>query len=132
MTQRKPPGMSFESFAEAQINKARRDGLFDDLPGKGKPMTNLREAYDPSWWAKKLVQRENVSMLPPALQIRKTVEDELARIRELKSEARVRDAVAALNEQILHVNRSNVSGPPTTQAVLDIDDVVARWKADSL
>ncbi len=38
MATRKPPGISFESFADLQIRKAREDGLFDDLPGKGKPL----------------------------------------------------------------------------------------------
>ena len=30
--------------------------------------------------------------------------------------------------QIRKVNRSNVSGPPTTQAVLDIEKVVGHWR----
>jgi hypothetical protein len=129
MTQRKPAGVKFESFVEAQIRRAREEGQFDDLPGKGKPLEDLRDAYDPLWWAKKLVQREGVSLLPPALEIRKTVETEMKRILTLQSEDRARAAVEALNEKIRKVNRSNVSGPPTTQAVLDTDDIVARWRA---
>jgi hypothetical protein len=92
MSPRKPPGMSFQTFTEMQIEKARKEGLFDDLPGKGKPLPNLRDAYDPLWWAKKMVQREGVSILPPALEIRKTVEQEMKRILTLKSEAKVREA----------------------------------------
>ena len=129
MPPRKPPGISFEGFAEAQIRKAREEGLFDDLPGKGKPLENLRDAYDPLWWVKKLVRREGVSVLPPALEIRRTVEREMERILKLRSEAGVRSSVAELNERIREVNRSNVSGPPTTQATLDVNQVVARWRA---
>ena len=32
--------------------------------------------------------------------------------------------------QIRKVNRSNVSGPPTTQPVLDVEKVVALWKSN--
>jgi hypothetical protein len=127
MTQRKPPGVSFESFIEAQIRRAREEGQFDDLPGKGKPLEDLQDAYDPLWWGKKLVAREGISLLPPALEIRKTVETEMKRILAMNDERSVRDAVAALNEKILKVNRSNVSGPPTTQAVLDPEVVVRKW-----
>lgn len=129
MTQRKPPGIPFESFADAQIRKAREDGLFDDLPGKGKPL-NTGNAYDPLWWGKQLVKREGVSVLPPALAIRRTVELEMRRIYELQSEKKVREAVVALNEKIRSVNRSNGSGPPTTQPVLSVEKVVVRWRGE--
>ena len=129
MTQRKPPGTSFENFADAQIRKAREEGLFDDLPGKGKPL-NTGDAYDPLWWGKQLVAREGVSVLPPALEIRRTVEQEMARIQGLQREDEVRAAIDSLNEKIRKVNRSNVSGPPTTQPVLDVEKVVALWKSN--
>ncbi len=129
MTQRKPPGVRFENFAEEQIRVAREEGLFDDLPGKGKPL-NTRDAYDPLWWAKQLLKRERVSLLPPALEIRRTVEVEMERVRGLPSEEKVRAAVDALNEKNRKVNRSNVAGHPTTQAVIDVEKVVARWRAE--
>jgi hypothetical protein len=128
MTQRKPPGASFESFAEMQIRKAREDGLFDDLPGKGKPL-DTRDAYDPLWWAKKLVAREGVSLLPPSLEIRRTVEREMERILALANEKKVREAVVALNEQIRAANRARKGGPPSSQPVLDAGAVVSKWQA---
>jgi hypothetical protein len=128
MAPRKPPGISFESFAEIQIRKAREEGFFDDLPGKGKPLENLRDAYDPLWWAKKMVKREGVSVLPASLAIRKTVESEMKRIETLPSEAKVREAVGELNEKIRAANRASVSGPPSTQSVLDAEAVLARWR----
>jgi hypothetical protein len=128
MTQRKPPGTSFESFADAQIRRAREEGLFDDLPGKGKPL-DTRDAYDPLWWAKKLVAREGVSVLPPSLAIRRQVEDDMKRILALPSEGKVREAVAALNEQIRAANRARTDGPPSSQPVLDADAIVTKWRA---
>ena len=53
MTQRKPPGTSWESWIEAQIRVAMEQGAFDNLPGAGKPLPNL-DQYDPLWWVKQL------------------------------------------------------------------------------
>ena len=50
MTERKPPGTSWESWIEAQIRVAMEQGAFDNLPGAGKPLPNL-DQYDPLWWA---------------------------------------------------------------------------------
>jgi DnaJ-like protein len=64
VTERKPPGVSWESWFDEQIRRAREDGAFDNLPGAGKPLPDLEGGYDPDWWVKKLVQREKVSVLP--------------------------------------------------------------------
>ena len=127
MTQRKPPGTSFENFADAQVRKAREDGLFDNLPGKGKPL-NLRAGYDPNWWVKQFVESEGVSLLPPSLEIRRTVEREMERIFGLRRETEVRAAVDALNTSIRRASRANLKGPPSTQPVLDPDAIVRKWR----
>ena len=64
MTEQKPPGMSWESWIDQQIREAREAGLFDNLPGAGKPLPNVADGYDPLWWVKQLVQREQISVLP--------------------------------------------------------------------
>ena len=129
MTQRKPPGVTFEGFADAQIRRAREEGAFDDLPGKGKPLKRKGEIYDPAWWVKEFVVREGVSVLPPSLAIRRTVERELEEIAGFRHERKVRMAIEALNDEIRLANRSGIKGPPSTQPVLDIDEIVARWRA---
>src|SRR5262249_3341711 len=58
MTERKPPGTSWESFIERQIREAQEAGAFENLPGQGKPIPDVGVEYDPDWWAKKLLQRE--------------------------------------------------------------------------
>jgi hypothetical protein len=40
----------------------------------------------------------------------------------------VREAAAALNAEIRKLNRLASSGPPTQQAPLDPEAVVARWR----
>jgi hypothetical protein len=128
MTQRKPPGTSWESWIEAQIRVAQEQGAFDNLPGAGKPLPDIDREYDPLWWVKQLVQREQLAMLPPSLELLRKVETELAAIGKLPDEAAVRRRVAALNLEIAKVNATVMEGPPTRLGTLDVDQVVARWR----
>ena len=128
MTQRKPPGTSWESWIEAQIRVAMEQGAFDNLPGAGKPLPNLDQEYDPLWWVKQLTEREQISLLPASLELLRKVEGELATIEKLPDEATVRRRVAALNVEIARVNATVVEGPPTRLGTLDVDQVVARWR----
>jgi hypothetical protein len=128
MTERKPPGTSWETWIEAQIRVAREQGAFDNLPGAGKPLPSIGDDYDPDWWVKQLVKREEVSVLPPSLELLRKVEKELAAIEKLDDEATVRRRVGALNAEIAKVNRTVTEGPPTRLGTLDADKVVARWR----
>ena len=132
MTERKPLGTSWESWIEAQIRVAMEKGAFDNLPGAGKPLPNLGQQYDLTTWVRQLVQREQLSILPPSLELLRKVETELATIEKLPDEATVRSRVAALNVEIARVNATVVEGPPTRLAPLDVDRVAARWRQSRL
>jgi len=67
MAERKPPDKSWESWVEEQIQQAQAEGGFERLEGAGKPIPGLDAPYDPLWWIKKLLDREKLSVLPPAL-----------------------------------------------------------------
>ena len=129
MTERKPPGRSWESWLEEQIRQAREDGAFDNLEGAGKPLPDLDQGYDPDWWVKKLLQREKLTVLPPALELLRKVEVGLAALWSVRSETDVRARVAALNAEIAKVNSRAVEGPPTRLASLDVDEIVSEWHA---
>ena len=128
MTERKPPGASVGSWIEAQISAAVQRGAFDNLPGAGKPLPNSGQGYDPDRWVKQLLEREGASMTPPALELRRTVEKELAAINAVDNEGTVRSRIAALNAEIAKFNATIVEGPPTNLATLDVDQVVMRWR----
>ena len=127
MTARKPAELSFESWIEQQIQQAQRDGLFDDLPGQGRPL-RLDDGADPNWWAKQLLRREQVDFLPPALALRRSVEKALAALPSLRDERRVRALLEGLDAEIRRFNSTTTSGPPTTQPPLDVEEIVAGWR----
>mgnify|MGYP001609299820 CR=1 FL=1 len=128
MTERKPAGISWESWAEGQIREGMERGEFDDLPGAGKPLHDIDQPHDEMWWLKAKLRREAVSLLPPALAVRKELEDALDRIAKADTESTVRQIVAVINERIVQVNSRMTSGPPTSVMPLNADNVIERWR----
>lgn len=128
MTERKPPGVPWESWVDGQIRRARERGEFDNLPGAGKPLPGLTGPEDEMWWVKSLLKREGVSFLPDTLKLRKDVEEARERIASASTEAEVRDIVEAINVRIRTTNRTATSGPPSNLMPLDIDSVLAKWR----
>jgi Domain of unknown function (DUF1992) len=129
MTQRKPWDLSFDSWIDVQIREAKERGLFDELSGAGKPQANLRDANDPMWWAKQLLRREELSVLPPAIEVRVRAQKLREVLASFPSERTLREAAEALNADIRRVNRTASDGPPTTQAPLDVETLAAQWNA---
>jgi Domain of unknown function (DUF1992). len=132
ITERKPPGMSQESWVELQIRRAIEEGRFDNLPGAGKPLRNLHRASDPMWWAREKARAEGLdttAMLPPALRLRKERQRLLDTVAELPTERAVREAVEDLNTQIREHWRGPSFGPSIPVALLDADETLERWRA---
>jgi hypothetical protein len=131
MTERKPPGTSFTSWIDQQINEAAERGAFDNLPGAGKPIPRRREDEDGTQaWLRDYLRREGVSadeLLPAPLRLRKEVERLAETVRNLRSEQEVRQLVAELNEQITEWRRISL-GPPIFLPLVDEELMVARWR----
>lgn len=129
MTERKPPGVSFESWVERQIRLTQQRGEFDNLAGAGKPLPQgPKDRLD--WFARKL-ERENVdgsALLPPSLAVAKEIEELPARLSRERSEARVRELVAHLNERIRRVHRGPQVGPPLRARPIDVEEAVLAWR----
>lgn len=127
MTERKPPGVSWESWIERQIRTGQRTGAFDDLPGTGRPIDDLDRPHDEMWWVKAKLRREEVSTTPPTIAIRADRDATVAAAMQASTEPEVRDLIGRLNERIARVNRIATAGPPSSVAPLDIEAVVRRW-----
>lgn len=119
---------SFRVRAEETIRAAQEQGAFDNLPGQGQPLADLDGQYDPMWWVKKWIKRQQVQVTPPELRVRREIEQELEQIMTLRTEAAVRGRLARLNQRIRQVNAMHVRGPTNTLTTLDEEKVVARWR----
>jgi hypothetical protein len=128
MTERKLPGITWESWIDRQIRVGMENGAFDALPGRSKPLRDLDRPRDEMWWVRDKVRRENVTQVPPTVQVRRELDAALAAIADAPSEAAVRDIVARINERVRWVNSRPVDGPPSTVAPLDADAEVAAWR----
>ena len=115
-------------WVEQQVQIAMQRGDFDNLPGAGKPIEDLGPVHDPDWWVKKLVEREQLSVLPPALALRKddaALVDELDR---LTTEKEVRREVDEFNTRVRRARMQLQGGPPVITAERDPDLEVAAWR----
>lgn len=129
--ERKPFGMSFETWVDKQIREASERGEFDNLPGAGKPLPGANRPHDEQWWIKDYLRREKLtaeSMLPEPLRLRKEIERLPETVKELLSEQQVRAAVSELNKRIVDWLRAP-SGPNVPVSPVDGDAVVEQWRA---
>ncbi|WP_158545840.1 DUF1992 domain-containing protein [Blastococcus sp. TF02A-30] len=134
MTERKPPGMSFETWVERQIAQAQENGQFAALPGTGKPLTGLdREetAYD---WALAKARREGVdtaAMLPPGLRLRRERDELPARAARLATEAEVRALAEDYNARVEAFWRLPAESRwAPVPGLADVEALVAGWLRD--
>ena len=133
MTERKPPPMSYNSWIDQQIADAERRGLFEDLPGAGKPLNIKPGTADGDYgqaWLRDYARREGVAaeeMLPTPLRLRKEIERLAESAGEFRTEAEVREAAADLNRRIVEWRRLPV-GPPIHVRLVNADDLADRWR----
>jgi hypothetical protein len=114
--------------AEYLIRDAMAQGKFDNLKYAGKPIPGLGEAYDPDWWVKGLIQRENISGLGPKAILLRAEDAELdARLDAQFTEKQVRDMLADFNARVIDARRQLQGGPPVITKTRDVDAEVARW-----
>ncbi|MBD8868209.1 DnaJ family domain-containing protein [Nocardioides donggukensis] len=114
-------------WVEEQLRIARERGDFDDLPGLGKPIEGLGEAHDPDWWLKRLVEREHISVLPPALAIRREDAALDAVLDRISVEREVRREVEEFNARVRSARIQPLGGPPMVTSERDVEAEVARW-----
>ena len=126
---RKPAGMSWETFAERRIREAMQEGCFDNLPGAGKPIPGIDEPPDPDWWVKQKLKDEGLSIVPPILEARRELERTLAELPTIKTETEVRRRLERVNQQIRDAIASPQPGPPVVVLPVDVDQVVTEWRS---
>jgi hypothetical protein len=124
--------MSFPSWIDQQIADAERRGVFDDLPGKGKPLDLKPTGGDyGDAWVRDYARREGVQpdeFLPTPLRLRREIEKLTEVVAEFRSEEEIREVAGDINRRIVEWRRIPV-GPPVHVRLVNADDLVARWRA---
>lgn len=128
MSERKPAGLTWESWIDRQVRQARERGEFDDLPGAGRPIPDLDKPFDELWWVKNKLREEGLSYLPPSVALRKEAHEALESASRASSEAEVRTTVGEINEKIRAANRGGIGGPSLMLVPYDVERVVREWR----
>ncbi len=118
-----------QTWVEEQLRIAMERGDFDDLPGAGKPIRDLGASHDPDWWLRRLVERENITVLPASLQLRKDDAELDARLDALAVEREVAKEVEEFNARVIRARYTPVDGtPPLITMPRDVDETLAGWR----
>ena len=120
-----------DGIVERQIRDAQQRGLFDNLPGAGRPLGDIGGPRDENWWLRQYLLREGVSgvpFLPPALALRKEAEDLPTVVAALDTEAKVRAVVARLNTRIREALAKPADGPSMTLMEVDVERLILDWR----
>jgi DnaJ-like protein len=133
MAERKPQGMSFRSWVDQQIADAEKRGVFDNLPGAGKPLPRRRhgDADYGQAWLRDYARREGVAaeeFLPTPLRLRRESERLKEAVPRMRSEEEVLQTVSDLNRRILEWRKIPV-GPPIFVPLMKKEEMVGRWRA---
>lgn len=124
---RLPRGVDHEAVADRRVDAAlAADGLRSAW--RGRPL-DLSDAGDPDWWIRRKLRDEEHVALPPALQLRRDRDELLGRLDEHTDEHAVRAALEELDARIRYAASHVIPGPPSTLMPLDVDALVARWRA---
>jgi hypothetical protein len=131
MTERKPTGMSFETWIDNQIARAREDGAFDGLDGAGKPLPRRAREQTSYDWALEWAKRENadvIGMLPSGLALRKQREELPALVARQPTEELARAVVEAHVAQVDQYYRRPVDGPWVPVGMPDVEEMLVEWR----
>jgi hypothetical protein len=131
MTERKPQGMTFETWVEQQIRRAADEGAFEGLSLAGKPLPRRDREKSSYEWALEWARREEGevgAMLPTGLALRKEREELPALLARQTSEDAVRALVVAHVERVDRYYRQPVDGVWIPVGMPDVEDMVAEWR----
>jgi len=131
LSDRKPPGIRSEDWIERQIREAQERGVFDDLPGAGKPLVGLDRPFTAERWAADWARREGgdlAAMLPPLLVLRRERAALVAALARVPSEVMLRELVADFNRRLLDQYRRPTGGPLVPVGLLDLDETLDTWR----
>ena len=102
---------AFQKIVEKRIREAQQNGEFDNLPGRGEPMSREDDSHIPEELRLTYKILKNANCLPPELQLRKEIrqmEDMLDRIPDEKEKYR---QMRKINYKIMQLNMMGKNSP---------------------
>ncbi|KRB78615.1 hypothetical protein ASE01_05020 [Nocardioides sp. Root190] len=117
-----------QTWVDLQVRQAMERGEFDNLAGAGQPIEGLGGTHDPDWWLKRLVERERIAVLPPALQLRKDDAQLDEHLDTLVSEREARAFVEDFNARVIRARYTPVDGPPLITMPRDVEASIRAWR----
>jgi hypothetical protein len=112
-------------LAERRIEEAMREGKFDNLAGKGKPLDLEPMPADENarlmWWAIRLMKNANYT--PDEVRIRKQIDGLKDELPKAKTEERVVALVTAINAAVRNLNTlgTNAINTPVAPASMEVE-----------
>jgi hypothetical protein len=94
----------FEKIVEERIKKAQKEGMFDNLPGKGAPLTLDQEPLMASELKLAYKILKNADCLPPELELKKEIERTEELLAGMPDAAQRHRLLKKLNYMIMKVN----------------------------
>ena len=108
--------LAVQRIVEERILNAQRDGLFDNLPGKGKPLELDDDSRIPTALRASFRILKNAGILPPELRLRREISSLRQMLEFVQDEDEAKDLVREINERILE---SNIVGGFSVQGGMD-------------
>lgn len=93
----------FEKIVEQRIQKARQEGVFDNLPGAGKPLALEEDGHIPEDLRLAYKILKNAGCLPPEIELRKEIlrtDELLAGVEDLEEQYRLTRKINVLISKI--------------------------------
>lgn len=132
MTERKPPGMPFETWVDHQISQGVARGDFTAPEGSGKPLPRRSAADDSYEWVVQKARREGIDtsdMLPPGLALRRERDALPDRVPGLPSEEAVRALAEDYNARVeAFWRRPQESRWSPLPGLADVEELATRWR----
>ena len=88
-----------DAIVERKVAAGRAAGLFDNLPGVGKPLPDIDQQRRPGWWGERVEKRERHQMRRDELAA--SVRRAIPALQRTRNEA----GLASINAQIAEYNR---------------------------
>ncbi len=120
----------FEKLADERIKEAVKRGDFDDLPGKGKPLTLEDDSHLPADIRLAYKILKNANCLPPELELRKEIKTTEALLSGMKDTQQKYRHMKRLNYLIMKLNMTRRTSVSLEKNQLYYDRIVEKMDAE--